>query len=104
MGHPEASGLPPLPEGVTAYCASKAAVNMLATRDRIVSRGTPLKVFVIEPGLVRSNLRGLREEEVTLGGRAGDPEDSGRMILKILQGKRDADMEKLLTQDGVMPW
>ena len=68
------------------------------------AKDTPLKIFVICPGLVRSNLRGKNEEAVSAGGRAGDAAESGQLILSIIEGKKDADAGKFLHKDGIYPW
>jgi NAD(P)-dependent dehydrogenase (short-subunit alcohol dehydrogenase family) len=87
-----------------AYRASKAALNMVALQESIVFSETPLKIFALCPGFVRSNLRGTSEEARSGWGRAGDPEVSGTLILSVIQGKRDADVGKLIATDGVRAW
>ena len=86
------------------YRASKAALNMLAIQESIEFDSTALKVFVMCPGFVRSNLRGQSEEDRSGGGRAGDPKVSGELVLDIIQGKRDADAGKFVHTGGVYPW
>lgn len=63
-----------------------------------------LKVFVMSPGFVRSNLRGSSEEARSGWGKAGDPEVSGQIVLSIVQGKRDADVGRFVHKDGVYDW
>jgi NAD(P)-dependent dehydrogenase (short-subunit alcohol dehydrogenase family) len=93
------------PASVTsAYAASKAALNMLVVQEAIETISTALKVFAVCPGLVVSNLRGTSEEARSAGGRAGDPEVSGKTILSIVQGERDGDAGKFVHKDGVYPW
>ncbi|KAI9740167.1 MAG: hypothetical protein M1834_004745 [Cirrosporium novae-zelandiae] len=87
-----------------AYRASKAALNMIALQESIVYDSTPLKVFAMCPGFVRSNLRGHDEESRSGWGHAGDPKISGETLLSIIQGKRDADAGKFVHKDGVYPW
>ena len=86
------------------YRASKAALNQIALQESILYRETPLKVFVMCPGLVVSNLRGTSEDARTGWGMAGDPEVSGQTLLSIIDGKRDADVGKFVHKDGVYPW
>jgi NAD(P)-dependent dehydrogenase (short-subunit alcohol dehydrogenase family) len=88
----------------TAYRMSEAALSMLAIQDSKVLGKHGVKVFVVCPGLVKSNLRGTADEEISAGGRAGDAEESGQMILSIIQGRRDADVGKFVHKDGVYPW
>ena len=87
-----------------AYRSSKAAVNMLMLQEAATYANTPLKCFAFCPGMVRSNLRGRSEEARSGHGKAGDPEDSGRGILGIIEGKRDADVNKLINKDVVVPF
>ena len=56
----------------------------------------------MSPGLVRSNLRGPSEEARSGWGKAGDPEDSGQIVLDIVQGRRDADTGRIVHKDGVV--
>lgn len=93
------------PNGET-YRASKAALNMivlqmLATRDPT----DPIKIFAVCPGFVKSNLAGKGTERSRLrNAQAGDPKDSGRVLLSLVEGKRDAEEGKLVHKDGVYPW
>ena len=87
-----------------AYQVSKAALNMLAVLEFRDYGAEGLKVFVMSPGFVRSNLRGTSEEARSGWGGAGDPEVSGELALGIIQGKRDADVGCLVHKGGVFPW
>ena len=87
-----------------AYCASKTAQNMLALTERVEHADTPLRVFIVCPGFVRSNLRGSSEDEQSGWGQAGDPDVSRRTLLDIVNGNRDDEVGKLLTKDGQFPW
>lgn len=87
-----------------AYRASKAALNMIALQESIEFSETNLKVFALDPGFVRSNLRGPSEEARSGWGKAGDPERSGRFIMSVIQGERDADVGTFIHNTGVYPW
>lgn len=87
-----------------AYGVSKAALNMLAVLEAGEWGREGLKVFVMSPGFVRSNLRGSSEEARSGWGKAGDPEVSGQLVLDIVQGKRDSDVGRFVHKDGVYPW
>ena len=87
-----------------SYSVSKAALNMLTVKYTKILGEKGVMVFVVCPGLVRSYLRGHSEEEVSSGGRAGDPAVSGQLILDVIEGKRDADVGRLIHKDGVYPW
>ncbi|KAK4864591.1 hypothetical protein LT330_009586 [Penicillium expansum] len=92
------------PSNGEAYRASKSALNMIMIQDWVESRDTPLKVFAVCPGFVRSNLRGTSEEERSGWGNASDPSISGNTILGILEGRRDAEVGRLIHKDGSFPW
>lgn len=94
----------PRPPNAESYRASKAALNMLAIQEWTDFQDKGLKTFAFSPGFVRSNLRGTSEEARSGWGKAGDPEDSGKGILKILRGDRDAEAGKSVHRDGVYPW
>ena len=98
---------PPRHEGIKngeAYLVSKTALNMLAVLEAGEWGHEGLKVFVMSPGFVRSNLRGSSEEARSGWGKAGDPAVSGQILLDIVQGKRDADVGRFVHKDGVYPW
>ena len=100
-----------------AYRMSKAALDMLVVQDHRIlggkgdtngedgrGRELPIKVFAICPGLVVSELRGSTEEQRTCGGRAGDPEGSGRFMQRVMEGERDEDVGKFVHEGGCYPW
>lgn len=90
-----------------AYRASKAALNMVMLREWAQFKAKGLNhIFAVCPGFVISNIRGKSEEARNGGsfGQAGDPEDSGRLLLSIIEGKRDADAGLFIQKDGTYPW
>ena len=87
-----------------AYRASKAALNMLVLQELVELGGAPLKIFAVCPGFVRSNLAGTGEVGRIRNSKAGDPDDSARLILGVIQGKRDEDVGRFIHQSGVHPW
>ena len=97
------SGVYKVLDNAEAYRASKAALNMLAVQEK-TEHGDKLKVFAFDPGFVRSNLRGTGEEERSGWGKAGDPKDSGKGMLDILEGKRDNETGGFLHSHGSYPW
>jgi NAD(P)-dependent dehydrogenase (short-subunit alcohol dehydrogenase family) len=90
--------------GSNAYRASKSALNMIAMHEQLEVQDTALKVRIMCPGLVVSNLRGTSEQARSAGGFAGDPTKSARLVLSILRGERDDDASALIVTDGVCPW
>jgi NAD(P)-dependent dehydrogenase (short-subunit alcohol dehydrogenase family) len=90
--------------GNTVYRLSKTALNMWALQEAKELQPKKVKVFIVCPGLVKSNLRGKTEDKVSAAGRAGDPEVSGQTMLRIIEGKRDQDVGKFVHKDGVYEW
>ena len=88
-----------------SYRMSKAALLMPALGDfrEAKAQGSRIKVFAACPGYVVSNLRGTSELQRSGWGHAGDPEESGRMILDVIEGRRDADDGKFVHKGGVYP-
>lgn len=107
-----ASGLRTTGAGHAAYRASKAALNMLVAHEQVeveqdaAGEGLPgrLRVRVMCPGFVVSNLRGESEEQRTGGGRAGDPADSARVLYGIIRGEREGDERGLIRGEDVYRW
>ncbi|KAI4198665.1 MAG: hypothetical protein LQ350_005137 [Teloschistes chrysophthalmus] len=90
-----------------AYRSSKAALNMIAFLEHKQFGSRGLKTFAMCPGFVVSNLRGKSEEARSgsmFGAEADDPEVSGRLLMSILTGDRDADVGKFVHKGGVYPW
>lgn len=82
-----------------AYCASKAAMNLLTAAQSVVY-GEKCKVFAFSPGFVVSNLGPHNKAE-----NGAQPTDVGTApIVKILNGERDAEHAKFLTATGQYPW
>jgi NAD(P)-dependent dehydrogenase (short-subunit alcohol dehydrogenase family) len=92
--------------GSNAYRASKAALNMIAMHEQLEMADTPLKVRIMCPGLVVSNLRGTSDGARSAGGRAGDPAVSAKLLHSIINGERESDAQALITADshGTSPW
>ena len=87
-----------------AYRVSKAAQNMIAVREHIEYGPQGLKVFVMSPGCVVSNIRGTSEDERNAWGAASDSDIAGNTILAIILGERDSDVGKFVVRDGLYPW
>ena len=95
---------PPEPKGGGAYHVSKAALNMLALREHHQYAEDGLKVFVVSPGFVVSNLRGKGEDERSGWGKAQPATVAGRLMLSVVKGERDADVGKMIREGGVDEW
>jgi NAD(P)-dependent dehydrogenase (short-subunit alcohol dehydrogenase family) len=87
-----------------AYRMSKAALNMLAMCHHVEYKDRGIKVFTFNPGFVVTNLTGEADRERRINSGAGDPADSARALLAIVDGIRDNEAGKHLHQHGVHPW
>jgi len=87
---------------VAPYRMSKAALNMWAACVAKEGKEQGIRVWTFDPGLVATNLSGNKEALKQSG--AGSSEVSAHTILSVIEGKRDADVGKLMYKDGVYPW
>lgn len=94
---------PSLMADATAYRVSKAALNMVTAHYHWELKDKGVKVHVMCPGYVHSNLR--REKEPAPGTLL--PETSGKTMLAIIEGQRDDDVGRFVhnnESEGVYPW
>lgn len=86
------------------YRASKAAMNMVSACSRWNFREWA-KVFTISPGFVISNLSGPDDVEYRKQNGGLTPDVPAKQILKIVEGKMDHDLGKLMDHEGgTYPW
>ena len=83
-----------------AYCASKAALNLLTAAQSVVYGEQGFKVFAFSPGFVVSNLGPHNKAE---NGAKQTSEGAAPMV-EILNGERDEEHAKFLTATGQYPW
>lgn len=89
--------------GVQAYKSVKAGLNMLMTTWHWILKEDGVKTWCISPGFLATNLGG--DAELLKKAGAGDPSLGGEIIRRVLEGERDADVGKIVTQDGkVQDW
>ncbi|KAJ6442427.1 Magnesium transporter NIPA2 [Purpureocillium lavendulum] len=89
--------------GHQGYKAAKAGLNMLMLTWHWILHDDGVKTWCISPGFLATNLGG-RGAEVLRAAGAGEPSKGGELIRKVVEGERDADVGKVVTQDGVQPW
>ncbi|MDI1489945.1 MAG: hypothetical protein OHK93_001144 [Ramalina farinacea] len=87
---------------VTAYRASKAAINMLAVQQAKILGKEGIMVFAVDPGWRATGLSGDAAAAKARG--AGDPEGGAQVVVDVVEGRRDADVGKLVHEGGVHPW
>lgn len=65
-------------------------------------RGDGVKVWAVSPGFLATKLGGDQEANKKMG--AGDPALGGALIRDIIEGARDGDVGKVVSQSGIQPW
>lgn len=83
------------------YMVSKAAQNLLAGLLKPSLAAAGVKTFVWNPGFTASNLGGFN----TVENGAKPTDEATRPLVDIIEGKRDAEENKFLSeQDDSYPW
>jgi NAD(P)-dependent dehydrogenase (short-subunit alcohol dehydrogenase family) len=93
----------PATPSMVAYRSSKVALNMMMLEWHRMLEPDGVKVFAISPGFLATGLGGLGKEFLKKVG-AGDASVGGGFIKDVVEGKRDADVGKVINKDGVQPW
>lgn len=96
---------PPLPAGwpkkvdfeTIGYRSSKTALNMVMLDWNHKMKEDGVKVWGVGPGFLATNLGGIKEKIAALGG--GHPNIGGRIIRRVIEGERDADVGKIVGED-----
>lgn len=94
----------PKPQGLSfiSYRSSKAALNMMMLDWHRVLKNDGAKVWCISPGMLATGLGGMPEMLKKIG--AEDPAVGGDFVRDVLEGKRDADVGKVIDRAGIQPW
>lgn len=95
----------PKPLSPVSYRSAKSGLNMLAVDYERSLRNDGVKVWAVAPGFLATGLGGDAERLKQMG--AGDPRVGGDAILGVVEGKRDADVGKVVREYGdsnVQPW
>ncbi|WVF73202.1 hypothetical protein IAT40_008021 [Kwoniella sp. CBS 6097] len=87
----------------TTYRTTKTAVNMMILEWIRVLKNDNVKIHIIDPGLLATNLGGATPDDLRKIG-AREPIEGGRFIKSVIEGKRDEDMGKMVRDGGVVPW
>ncbi|KPM45301.1 hypothetical protein AK830_g1257 [Neonectria ditissima] len=86
-----------------AYRSSKVALNMVMVAWHSLLKPDGVRTWCISPGFLATGLGGNPEMLKKAG--AGDPSLGGDLIKRVIEGERDADVGKVVTQNGeVQPW
>jgi NAD(P)-dependent dehydrogenase (short-subunit alcohol dehydrogenase family) len=92
----------PAAPSVVAYRSSKTALNMMMIDWCRILKEDGVKIWAISPGFLATNLTGTPEYMKKIG--ASDPALGGNFIKDVVEGKRDADVGRVIHRDGVAPW
>lgn len=95
-------GWPKTGFNVAAYRSAKTGLNMVMREWYRSLKEDGVKVFAVSPGFLASGLGGNPEFLKKMG--ALDPSIAGPFLLSIIEGKRDADVGKVINKDGVQAW
>lgn len=97
---------PGLPKqlGMIGYKSSKVGLNMLMADWTRILKADGVKVWCIAPGLLATGLGGNPELLKKMG--AKDPSLGGAAIRGVVEGKRDADVGKIVREydTPTQPW
>ena len=98
------AGSLPKPMGTIAYKSSKVGLNMLMVDWTRILKNDGVKVWCIAPGLLATGLGGSPELLKKMG--AKDPSLGGAAIRGVVEGKRDADVGKIVREydTPTQPW
>ncbi|GAA98884.1 uncharacterized protein L969DRAFT_51213 [Mixia osmundae IAM 14324] len=91
---------PPGPS-YSAYRSSKTGMNMMVLEWKRILKEDGVKIFLISPGFLATGLGNNREALKKAG--AGDPSAGGEIIVATVEGKRDADVDKIVNASGTQP-
>lgn len=98
------SGWPkPYTFNTTTYRTSKTAMNMMILEWCRVLKEDGVKIHIVDPGWLATDLGGADKEKVKAMG-AGEPIVGGRFIKTVIEGERDDDVGRMVSKGGVIPW
>ncbi|KAJ0339571.1 hypothetical protein COL922a_004300 [Colletotrichum nupharicola] len=86
----------------TGYRVSKMTLNMLVLAWHWTLKADGVRVWGVSPGQLATNLGGDPGLLKKLG--AGDPSLGGLLVSKVLEGERDGDAGRIVSQTRVQSW
>ncbi|KAF4976419.1 hypothetical protein FZEAL_6899 [Fusarium zealandicum] len=96
------AGWPKNAFSLPSYRSSKTGMNMMMREWSRTLKEDGVKVWCISPGFLATGLGGNPEAMKKMGGI--DPSIGGEFTRDVVEGKRDADVGKVVNKDGVQPW
>ncbi|OAA68956.1 NAD(P)-binding domain protein [Cordyceps fumosorosea ARSEF 2679] len=86
------------------YRCSKTALSMLMLDWRWKLREDGVRVFSVSPGFCVTGLGNKGEAAMEEMGAARTARQGARTVLAVAEGRRDADIGRIIDEDGVVPW
>ncbi|PTB61645.1 NAD(P)-binding protein [Trichoderma citrinoviride] len=99
---PPAKGWPKQELSWSAYRSAKTGMNMMMREWARILKNDGVKVWAVSPGLLATGLGGDHELLKKLG--AIHPRVGAEVVQGVIEGKRDADVGRVVKKDGVQPW
>lgn len=99
-----ATAAPPHRLDISAYRVSKAAVNMLVVEWAKGLEKDGVRVWGVDPGRCVTNLAGEGLEEVSRKMGAREAVDGAKLVVEVMEGKRDGEVGRVVWDEGVRPW
>jgi NAD(P)-dependent dehydrogenase (short-subunit alcohol dehydrogenase family) len=84
------------------YRCSKSALNMLMLDWNHKLKADGVKVWGVGPGLLATDLGGLREKAVAMGAKHASL--GGVLLRSVVEGERDGDVGRIVNRDGITQW
>lgn len=100
--HPPKGWPKPEEPSVAAYRSSKTALNMMMLEWCRILKEDGVKIWAVSPGFLATSLTGSKESMMKNG--AGDARLGGVFVKDVVEGKRDEDVGKVVSRDGVQQW
>ncbi|KAF5023178.1 hypothetical protein F66182_4759 [Fusarium sp. NRRL 66182] len=85
-----------------AYRSAKAALNMVMLSWHHLLKVDGVRVWSISPGFLATGLGG--NPELLKKAGAGDPATGAALIKSVIEGEKDGDVGKVVSQTGVQAW
>ena len=93
---------PPSKNNFLSYKLSKIAMNLMAREWCKQLRNDGVKVHMVSPGLLATNLGGDPKTLKDMGGV--DPAVGARLVKQVIDGEFDSACGKVIHQKGIWPW
>jgi NAD(P)-dependent dehydrogenase (short-subunit alcohol dehydrogenase family) len=87
---------------ISAYRASKAALNMYMVQKSKELGKQGIKVWAVDPGVNATNLAGSVEQATAHGAKHAS--NGAQDVVDVVEGKRDDCIGKSVWTEGIRPW